>query len=194
MDLELHRLPHWARIAFAARCARLTLPIFEENWPDAGETYHTSYMTSITASERCAANAYVNQDDFPLSYVSSAVAGRALMPHFCPLYDVNVEDGPSPKNAKAATLASLAAKVAEYAERTTRSTLEKSIGNAEETFRFTINVAVDADRLDILEQLKKESEILHRYSRKEKWSDTTPVPPEVFDRDEPLHRNWWRFW
>ena len=34
-EIEIAQLPRWAKVAFAARCARRVLPVFHQKWPDA---------------------------------------------------------------------------------------------------------------------------------------------------------------
>src|SRR5438552_2221502 len=36
---EIEKLPRWARVAFAARCARRVLPAFKHFWPEAPEEH-----------------------------------------------------------------------------------------------------------------------------------------------------------
>ena len=38
-EAEIAAVPRWARVAFAARCARRVLPLFRHNWPDAPNAF-----------------------------------------------------------------------------------------------------------------------------------------------------------
>jgi hypothetical protein len=48
-------LPHWAQVAFGARCARRIMPLFLEDWPDAPAEITTLLWEQITTAETAAA-------------------------------------------------------------------------------------------------------------------------------------------
>ena len=77
-------------------------------------------------------------------------------------------------------MSSLTANVAEKAARAACSVAAESIESAEEAYQFTVAVAVEGNRRDILEQLDQEFNALLRVAKKGRWGDATPVPPEVF--------------
>ncbi|HEV3385202.1 MAG TPA: hypothetical protein VG097_10310 [Gemmata sp.] len=62
---ELVRLPRWARVAFAARCARRVLPLFPFRWPDAPTNYVATLTWAVEVGERSAANAGAVDDWAP---------------------------------------------------------------------------------------------------------------------------------
>ena len=49
-------LPHWARVAFAARCGRNALPLFRRSWSDAARDRVESLELAVRLAERSAAN------------------------------------------------------------------------------------------------------------------------------------------
>ena len=53
-EADLARLPCRARVAFAARCARLIHPRFKAEWPDAPDDMSQALAMTIGAAERMA--------------------------------------------------------------------------------------------------------------------------------------------
>src|SRR5688572_9068688 len=57
---EIERLPRWARVAFAARCARRVLPLFRGFWPAAPAEYAAAVERAVGFVEHAAAAASDN--------------------------------------------------------------------------------------------------------------------------------------
>ncbi len=55
IEKEIAALPRWARVAFAARCARRVQPLFQAFWPEAPPEHVAAVDTAITLAERAAA-------------------------------------------------------------------------------------------------------------------------------------------
>lgn len=55
MQVDPERLPHWTRVAFAARCARRVQPLFAEAWPDATPGRVEAVERAIVLAEQSAA-------------------------------------------------------------------------------------------------------------------------------------------
>ena len=192
-EVDASRLPHWARVAFAARCAHVTRPMFDQYWSDAANQFRDAVQTAITTAEEAATNAVTLPMDSDVASNARQAAGRTQIPHICRLDLDPDEDGPSPPDAKAASVAALTATVAEYAVRAASSPPANSAGPVNEAYRFALCVAAEADRRDLLEQLDAEFSALLRVVRKGKWGNATPVPPTVFELldAEHAHSRWW---
>jgi len=52
---EIAQLPRWARVAFAARCARRVLPLFQKYWPTAPEEHVRAVRSAVEFAESAAA-------------------------------------------------------------------------------------------------------------------------------------------
>jgi hypothetical protein len=52
--VEIAQLPRWARVAFAARCARRALSFFHQDWPDAPKMQVELVTEAIESAERAA--------------------------------------------------------------------------------------------------------------------------------------------
>ena len=69
---EVAALPRWARVAFAARCARRALPFFRINWREAPVGYGPALAWAAEDCERSAARAGSGE------YVANAIAAVTL--------------------------------------------------------------------------------------------------------------------
>jgi hypothetical protein len=56
-EKEVRQLPRWARVAFAARCARRVEPLLKLHWPEAPQQDVQAVGMAIRAAEIAAARA-----------------------------------------------------------------------------------------------------------------------------------------
>jgi len=194
MKVTACRLPHWARVAFATRCARQVYPYFLESWPDALPKYDEAVRRAITLAE------VSSRTGRPATELKEAVlnalmtAGGALVCIYA-LPDDPLRQEPAPRDNDAAVLASLAAKVAEKAAEAALAAPPESAAVADEAYGFTVDVSHAANQPELLDSLAADFAALYRVAKRGRWSDETPVPLEVFSllQDEQ-DRPWWRFW
>lgn len=52
---DIAKLPRWARVAFAARCARRALPLFKQHWPAAPDVHLRAVELAVSVAEHAAA-------------------------------------------------------------------------------------------------------------------------------------------
>jgi hypothetical protein len=170
---ELRRLPHWARVAFAARCARLVLPLFQAAWPDASPRYKDALDRAIALAERSAAERQPADGLREAAIDACGAAGRAQVPHLFDIEKVR-DSGAAPLGEDGAVVATLAAKVAEMAANAARSLPAKSSEPTGDAFYFALDTLEAAGSLGLIERLETDFEELKR-----------TMPPE---------KPWWRFW
>jgi hypothetical protein len=197
LDVNFSLLPHWARVAFAARCARLTIHLFDKHWPDAHPKYHQPVHRAIAVAESAAATKTIDPSARELGMNALIAAGRAVAPYLSSTYSPGDEDGPSPANQDSAVLASFCAKVAEHAVKASAATSQDSVELAQDAFRFAMDALIAARLAKRMQRIEAEFEGLYRLARNEKWNDMTPVPSDIFKslpRQEPESRPWWKFW
>lgn len=72
---EIEQLPRWARVAFAARCARRVQPRFDAYWPEAPQKYIDAVDQAIVFSARVADDAAA--DDAAVAYAYAREADAA---------------------------------------------------------------------------------------------------------------------
>jgi hypothetical protein len=199
---DIESLPHWGRVAFAARCARQALPYFHRAWPDAPAQRLEAVKRAIELAEISATQAH------PVDGLKDAIrhaimtAGAALQPVYGFASDESL-----PRDNEACCIASGAAKAAEWAARVALGTEHTGgyLGPSEfdyatdatlHTLGFVRQVADAAKDKTLVVSLFKNLDTLKRVARRGKWNGQTPVPASVFDllSDGPAEKPWWRIW
>jgi hypothetical protein len=171
----LAELPHWARVAFAARCARRVLQLFSENWPNAKPERGQTILTAIRLAEESAEEGRAFNGLKEAEIHTLTTAGAALMG----LYGGPDADEPLPEDGDTAIVASLVARVAQGAARAARSYSGESAAAALEAFGFARDAASGAEELQdgILDDLSR----LQRAAQDAGWWHRTPVPADIWD-------------
>lgn len=130
---EIEKLPCWARVAFAARCARRAQPLFQKQWPDAPAEHVTAIETAIGAAENATADA------------------------------------------------DAAAKAAYAAARAAYAYVDTASASAADAYADTASAAAYAAQAGVpVISIARDFQTILEKSRREKWTDETPVPPSVF--------------
>jgi len=188
-------LPHWARVAFAARCARLVYPYFPRFWPDARPERPLSIARATQLAERSAGagNAADGLESVATDALMTAGAALAIS-----LYGYPMEDPePGPPDGTAATHALQIAKAAEFAARAALAGPKQSANSATEAYVWARGLATDLGEWELFETMQREFKELRRAARRGRWTHRTAVPPEVFDEgyepEEPS-KPWWKIW
>jgi hypothetical protein len=188
---DIESLPHWARVAFAARCARAVLPLFRDAWPAAGPSRLSSLEAAIAFAERSAAAAAADGESDGVVSAAVATAGAVLMP----TYGMAL-DGPEPSGEAACYVASFASKVAEWSARAALADPGESGQAALEALGFVRQVAEAAANEVVVTSLESDLAVLSRVAARGGWRDQTPVPASAFEllSEGVQEKPWWRFW
>lgn len=155
---EIAKLPRWARVAFAARCARRVLPLFLIGRPFPHERWYSSQdpQWSLSQAERSAAAG--------ASQVTSQSGYFEAASHI--YQDENPADAAAHNSANAAAYAAADA------------------GDNSRPLRafFAMNYAARAAQGNtrLLADCRRDFDLLARLASTYGWTDDTPVPPEVF--------------
>ncbi len=118
-DIEF--LPYWASVAFAARCGRLTLPLFTEAWPNVEPSRTDSLKHAIEFAERSAADGRLAIPSENPVMKAMATAGAAISS----LYGTT-GNSQSPIGERNSLIAHYVAKAAESAARTAQDGAKQS--------------------------------------------------------------------
>lgn len=158
---EIAKLPRWARVAFAARCARRVLPLFRHFWADAPELQVLVVDLAGQYAE------LVGAHDLPPEDEDVSVAGAAHAAHKADQLAAQFGDG-----CYAAASASFAG---DYAFRAMQ-------GVHDDSAYLAITAAVRAAETlaDLRPHIRRDFDHLARLAEWQRWTDDTPVPPEVF--------------
>ncbi len=167
---EIAELPRWARVAFAARCARRVLPLFEHFWNDAPRRAIESLKWALDVPEGIAATGT------GLDYEAGGAAGEAAV-----LDRMATPYGTACYTAAAISFAGDAAVI----ELNSEQSLD--VGQAARS-------AVDAAQpiQNVTPPIRRDFDHIARLAEWQKWDDDTPVPPEVFGPlwPEGLPKGW----
>jgi Domain of unknown function (DUF4375) len=188
-------LPRWARVAFAARCARMVFPFFHEFWPDAIQEHVDGVNEAIIQAAKAAAIAQATPEVKQAEGMAGLAAGTALS---ISLYGYPNEDSePGPPDGNAASSACQVIKAAEHAAAAAGADNKEScVRDATQSYAYARGMALDMAP-ELFDQMARDFRSLQRAARRGHWTDRTPVPQSVFtstdDDDEPP-RPWWKFW
>jgi hypothetical protein len=170
----LSDLPHWARVAFAARCARQVFPLLTQHWPEVPPKRSKAVGRAIDLAEQSAAEgrAVEGLKDAVLHAGMAAGAALASRPEFA-------QGESRPENAYSGTIASLVAKAAEKAAESARADAGESLSAALEAWDFATNAATSAEE-GVAEELKEDFTKLHRAAARGEWTDRAKIPTEIW--------------
>jgi hypothetical protein len=163
-EAEIELLPQWARVAFAARCARRVLPLFRNFWRDAHELHSAALNNAIVFTEFTASVAKAAKDT---TYATAYAVGVARA----------AQDAHAPKTAHDIIYAAVYA--AGTVTNTTKATLATtSVSYAAAVCAATTNAAPIISNL--IRPIRSDFETVYDMSRASHWTDDSPVPPSVF--------------
>jgi hypothetical protein len=190
--IDLEALPHWARVAFAARCGRHVFPLFRRYWPRARPKRLRQVLRALKLAEQSAAQGKPAPGLKEAKTNAVVAAGAALFA----LYGFATKE-PLPADGNAGTIASFVAKVAEHAAAAALAGRHESADLAQGAFTFALEALVAANKEIIREKIVLDYERICRVARRARWGDRDPVAPTVFSSlsEEEIPRNpWWKFW
>lgn len=171
-------LPHWARVAFAARCGRGVWPLFASNWPDARPERSQAIIRAVQLTEASASSAQAAEGLEDAVTEAMVTAGGAMMG----LYGFSFakeDEEPLPADGNAAVIASFVARTVERAAKAASEPPDRSVDAVLEAFAFARQAAGDAS--GIRQSLWRELTQLERVARRGGWTDQTPVSADVWD-------------
>jgi hypothetical protein len=190
----LPELPHWARVAFAARCARIVFPLFDQLWGNALPRRRLAVQNAIRLAERAAAAGKPNDELKEAVVESCLTAGAALTKS---LYGWIPDDAePGPADGTAAVQVGSVAKAAENAAEAARNGRKLSAEFARHSYAFARDVACDLQP-ELTEQMARDFQTLRQAALRGRWTDRTPVPRWAFESTDGPNQEkkpWWQFW
>jgi hypothetical protein len=167
---SLTDLPRWARVAFAARCARQVFPLLARHWPRIPSKYSNAIRLATDLAEQSASEGCAVEGLKDAAMNAVVAAGAALAS----------EDESGPKDAFSGTIASFVAKAAEKAAKSARLDADDSLFAAMEAWDLAAKAAASAGKREIAEKLEEEFSKLHRVADRGRWTDRTKIRSEVW--------------
>jgi hypothetical protein len=174
--LNLAELPHWARVAFAARSARIVLPVFITNWPEPPKRRLNALLRAIELAERSAVAGRPEEELKDAELEALGTAGAALMK----LYGYPTDE-PGPPDGNMAAAAAEPAKSAEHAARAAASAPNDSLEPALEAYDWAKGAT--SKRPDLAIQLNRDLARILELAKIGRWTDETPVPSNTWEKE-----------
>lgn len=171
-------LPHWARVAFAARCGRGVWSLFTTAWPDARPERRQAISRAVELAEASASSAHAAEGLENAVIEAMIAAGGAMMGLYGFSFPKEDEE-PLPPDGNAAVIAFNVARSMGSAAKAANEPPDKSVDAVLEAFAFARQAAGDAS--DLIQSLWRELTQLERVARLGGWTDQTAVPANVWD-------------
>jgi hypothetical protein len=169
-------LPHWARVAFAARCARHVSLLLATSWSEATASRRQAFDQAVGLAESSAISARAEAALEQASIKAAQAAGAALRA----LYGFTSGE-PLPGSGGAATTAAGVLRAAEQAAEAARAVPAASIDKALAAYRFAREAASGSPHARaFFEAMEEDLGRLRRMARIEHWDDQTPIPSGLF--------------
>jgi hypothetical protein len=164
---EIEELPRWARVAFAARCARRVLA-FWTGWPDASKKALLNTITATEFAERAAKTGYALPESVETAKNASVTAAVAA----------SGSGSPSAEAAARAVARAVEAAADDTAPYTVVPFTARVTAEAAEAAAEAVNLAHSYTAIQHI--IRRDFEHLANLADWQNWTDDTPVPPEVF--------------
>lgn len=157
---ELMQLPHWARVAFAARCAERVLPLFRYFWAEATEDHLRAVDAAVVFAKRAASQANV--------YAATAAARVAV-----DVAEAKFAAAEGRSITSAAAAASVAA--AAYADAVGAAA---HAADAAHDAAYAAYTAAGAGSYTVI-AMCRDYELLRALAEREGWTDESAVDPDL---------------
>lgn len=151
-EAEIAELPRWARVAFAARCARRVLPLFQPTFPPVKLSEHAFNVRRAIEVAEIAASRAAAVSSFVQPEYTAFETGRT--------------------HSQAASVAASAAYVDEATKKAHLAEVNRSASLAAQSAAEAYSAAIP--------HIRRDFDHLSRLAEWQHWTDDTPVPPEVF--------------
>jgi hypothetical protein len=172
----IQRLPLWARVAFAARCARRVLPEYDAAWPQSSREHARAVAEAVQRAEETAGLAVLAKGN-----IASAVASRAL-------------DAADAARSAGATVASCVAVAAATAAHAAAAAVDAALANGAadsvadrcvacvRSASLAGELGHPAQPATALDAIWADYDRMKAMAAQENWTDETAVSPGVFAR------------
>jgi hypothetical protein len=175
-EIEIAQLPRWAKVAFAARCARRVLPIFHQKWPDAPIELFTALQYATDTCEWLASQG--GESNTRISLLGAVV---------CAVYvcDASYNADRNRDRAKQVirqlgkaifVLETYQSDAADDVYRLISGNAALALADGIATSRDNYPFAVEFAR----SLIRKDFDTALRMAEANEWNDESPVSPEIF--------------
>lgn len=181
-------LPHWARVAFAGRCAQFMVPVLSNRWPNLDAQDRATLEAGVELILASASDGKATPGLKQARTIAARLANRA---------EAGIETPDGPLDGMQAELLGNAANAV---ARALQAAAEKPSGSAlltAEAHDFARSVLRQLGDKASLQRLDQEQQRLAQRARKKNMTDDSPVTlaqdvksATAPDKDKP----WWKIW
>lgn len=168
-------LPRWARVAFAAHCARQVLPLLTQHWPGVPAKYSEGVRRAMELAEQSAEEGRAVEGLQDAVRRAILVAGAALRGR-----SDSAQGESGPENAYSGTIASYVAKAAEKAAEAAQADADAALRAAMEAWIYATDAATWAEDESVVATLQEDFHKLYRVAIRGQWTDQTRIPTEIW--------------
>lgn len=168
-------LPRWARVAFAAHCARQVLPLLTQHWPGVPAKYSEGVRRAMELAEQSAEEGRAVEGLQEAVQQPLIAAGAALRAG-----SVSAEGEPRPENAYSGTIASFVARAAAKAAEAAQADADAALRAAMEAWIYATDAATWAEDESVVATLQEDFHKLYRVAIRGQWTDQTRIPTEIW--------------
>jgi len=172
-------LSRWAAVALAGRCARLTLPLFDQVEPSVDSARKEYLDSAVSQVEASAASANANVDALNAIWTQIVIERGKLVRTTEEL----TKSGPLAGSA--ATAHAVAIKVTfviEHAINSARGEREHAVLDAYRAYKSAEQACELASDTGLQQRLADDFALIHEKEVDQQWTDVSPVSPSVFER------------
>lgn len=168
-------LPHWSRVMFAARCAKVVYPLLRIHWPNMVGPRKLAIKRAIHVAAKSAINGSPHDGVAEAIVLAEQTAGAAHGGR------TPLEIEPRAGSGVSRTIASFVAKASEKAAQAAQVPAAESALQVEDCFRFAQSAAVAAGSNMMMRKLKRAFSLLYLSAHERQWTDATPIDRRVWD-------------
>ncbi|MBN9118825.1 MAG: hypothetical protein J0I06_06645 [Planctomycetes bacterium] len=173
---EIRELPLWARVAFAARCARRVLPRFEHFWTKAPKHHLEALSKAVRFAEHAAQTAKAPHNAEEVAHAADLVRIAFVTdPIYRECHDNIALAAYAARNAVYA-VSDVARAVTLATRADVACVLDRDVTHSA---HFAVSDAAKAATDEKL--IRHDFETIYSLAWANGWTDATPVPPSVFD-------------
>lgn len=168
-------LPHWTRVLFAARCAKIVYPLLRAHWPNMIGARKVAIKRAIHVAAKSAITGTPHDAVAEAVVLAEQTAGAAHGGR------TPAEIEPRAGSGISRTIASFVAKASEKAAQAASAPPAESAAAVEDCFRFAQSAAVAAGSNMMMKKLKRAFSLLYITAHERQWTDATAIDRQVWD-------------
>jgi tetratricopeptide (TPR) repeat protein len=176
IEEDLQTLPHWARVAFAVRCAQRVAPLYKTFWPGAPAVMVMNLQEAISKTKAMAQHAVSNEQEAHSLSNFAYMAGKVV--------DLAIDSRETTLQCglQARSVAECVASAARAADPGGGPSWKSAADSALAAICAVHGHVVDP-HCEMAQALRSDFELIKLRSDEGQWTDESPIPSELFLED-----------